>query len=132
MFVRWKRRRCADKRWYVRDADGEYCDVWEARFLLSAVLVRSERRGGKPRQKVVAHLGGIRENDLDEVMPRSRFWSGAAAKLNGLGLDPDARDRIDSALATKVIRPDQAEVDKAGREFQERLAELTRLLRGCR
>ena len=93
MFVRWKQRE--------RTRRGHKT----GKFVLSAVLVRSERREVKPRQKVVGYLGSIREEAVGFHYHRVGFWGGADRCLDSLGLDGDTRERVEAALATVVERP---------------------------
>ena len=64
MFVRW------DRRWRKRSAD----------YALSAYLAKSERIGGKPRQRVV-FLATIREKYLPAPAHRVIFWDTILSRL---------------------------------------------------
>ena len=109
MYVRWKRRRLAPS----RREPGE-------RYALDATLVAAVSVGGKKRQVFIAHLGRIREADLDKPWARVRFWRGID---RGLGVRrayvaggqayivyPEIRERLEAALAAKVPRPTPEEV----------------------
>ena len=130
MFVRWKRREYVsrkrrgrkvprDKPFFWKKVKGrEWVHVRTGRFLLSAVLVRSERRDGKPRQKIVASLGGIPEQDLESVMRRYHFREGASRRLDALGLDPESRRNAEAALEARVPRPAVEQVAQARKEAE--------------
>jgi hypothetical protein len=111
MFVRWKRyARKTQLRW--KNAR-EYEEITHT--LLVAALVQSERRQGKPRQKVVAYLGSIREERLSEVLPREWFWSHAVDVLDRLGFDANQRAVVETALRQRVRRPSAEEVEAENR-----------------
>ena len=86
-------------------------------FLFTAVLVECRRVDGKPRQRVIAYLGGIREAYVDEREREHRaFWEGVDERLDELGLDPETRARVEASVESRVRRvtPDnQAEFDAA-------------------
>lgn len=74
-------------------------------------VVASYRKDGKSRQKVVAHLGTVKEQDIHHsglfhTWALEAFWDDATRKLETLNLDPSTRDRLEAALAEKVPRPD--------------------------
>ena len=102
MYVRWQRRG------RVRRAKSP---------LLTAVLVESRRVDGKPRQRVVAYLGGIREAHVDERERAHRtFWRGVDDRLDALGLDAEARARVEASVESRVRRvtpENRAEFDAA-------------------
>ena len=79
MYLRWKRRKCGD---------GD--------LLLSAVLVKSLRINGKPRQRVVKHLGSIRQCVVDLQLERAaaQFHKHVREALRQTGLSRRQRDRI--------------------------------------
>jgi hypothetical protein len=104
-FARWKRRAYKPIR-------------GPAKVSLRAVLVRSERRGGKPRQKVVAHLGSIDERDIPAAHPRERFWRDVDSKL--ADLPPQARAKAEATLQAVVPRPTREELQAADRERNAR------------
>jgi hypothetical protein len=119
MFLRWKRRarvtiKPAKRSWIIH-LRGKLRPT--GRFLLTAQLVRSERISGKPRQKVVAYLGAISEEQLGEIGARVGFWRGAMAKLDGLSLDAATRGEIEAELHSRVRRPTPEEVAEADRQL---------------
>src|SRR5262245_36840020 len=87
MFVRWKKRERMSRRGgRVRPTGGT---------LLVAALVTSERRGGKPRQRIVAYLGSIDAEALGYVRRRQAFWESAGRKLDALGLSRSQRQAVE-------------------------------------
>ena len=67
MFVRWKKRKSVDRR-----PDHQLWKAGEVTY--SIELVESYRLGGKPRQKVIAFLGSIKQSELASVTRRYYFW----------------------------------------------------------
>jgi len=119
MFVRFKRRERVSVRttpWKARRRTG--------RFVLTAVLVRSERRDGKPRQKVVAYLASIAEEDFAKVLPRQHFWARVDTRLGALNLEPGQRQKVEAALLAVVARPTPEEISEDRRQFEARLDAL--------
>jgi hypothetical protein len=134
MFVRWKRRERRSRK--KRIWKGGVHETWKPRlhnddgrpthhtgrtgkFLLCAVLVKSERRGGKPRQKTVAYLGSIPEGRAGDVSHRHWFWEAAGRKLDALGLDAAGRQEVEAALLARVARPTAEELEGRGRRLRE-------------
>ena len=73
--------------------------------LLVAVLVESRRVDGRPRQRNVAYLGGIRERHVGKTArEHNRFWAGVDARLDELGLDAVTRASIEARVAARVPR----------------------------
>ena len=102
MYVRWQRKRRADS------------DGWGA--LLTATLVESRRINGKPRQRSIAYLGSIREGKIERVLSHHGFfWRKATTRLDQLDITRGQRDKIETALASRVRRltdSERAEVNK--------------------
>jgi len=97
MFVRW------DRRWRKRSAD----------YALSAYLAKSERIGGKPRQRVV-FLATIREKYLPAPAHRVIFWDTILSRLEDFDQRIGAsRVGIIAAIEARVPRPDQDELQEA-------------------
>lgn len=110
MYVRWKRRN-------LKRVGGS------TDYALDAVLVESMRIGGKPRQRHVAHLASIREDDLaPEAKPqwRAQFWRTVDKRLTGMDLGDGDRARIVATLEDRVPRLTaeqyEAELDRVARE----------------
>jgi hypothetical protein len=108
MFVRWKTRehwRTKYKqwpKWRTKEYNGKS---------FSAVLVRSERIDGKPRQKIVAYLGHIKEKSLDSKARRLYFWESVDRHLDTLVLSLAERQRIEEQLRERIPRPTLEEMD---------------------
>jgi hypothetical protein len=111
MYVRWKRRLAA-----------------RGNLVLTAALVRSERRNGKPRQTVVAYLGSVNDLVLKHILRRNAFWEEVNRRLDALVLDPLQRKKIESNLASMVSRPSPEEVAKAQRDFEKAQREFEEFL----
>lgn len=111
MFVRWKRRERVKRRRGKTLATG--------RFLLSAVLVRSERRGGRPRQAIVAYLGSLNEDWLNSSVARDRFWQLAAERLDRIPLTPAERQEVERQVRQRVPPPDHKEIEAWRRSLAE-------------
>jgi hypothetical protein len=126
MFVRWNRReRKARTRW----VNGQPHTCRKA--LLTAALVRSERRGGKPRQKVVAYLGSIAEEAAQELLARESFWLAASARLDSLNLAPEQREKVEAALHARVNRLTAEEAQEAKQERTRRKAAFVQAVLRC-
>lgn len=107
MFVRWKRRAKSRR----KRLTGETA--------LSAYLVSSERVEGKPRQRVVAYLGSIRENATHYVGHQMGFWEAAAPTLDRLELDPETRSAVEASLTRKVPKPTEEGRSEEAARFRE-------------
>jgi hypothetical protein len=127
MFVRWKRRERVSRKAHRWKTTGPRYRGKEAqgtgKFLLVAVLVRSERRNGRPRQKTLAYLGSIAEDHLADYWPRRWFWESADRGLGALGLDDDDRQKVEAALQARVRRPTAEETAAAEAERKKRARE---------
>ncbi len=123
MFVKWQKRRST---WNDEDKD----TYWQglAGDLLMASVVESKRVDGKPRHKLITYLGSIRENfaqaDSRNVVRQDDFWLRVSRNLEKAGnrITKEDRAKIEAALAKRVERPSQAEVDQllanARKEFK--------------
>jgi hypothetical protein len=130
MFVRWK----TQERWRTnfvwlrpsKSADICYShkEKYYAGKKFSAVLVRSERVGGKPRQKIVAYLGHINEKKAGVPAQRLYFWKAVGYRLDALSLSPTERQRIEEQIGKVITQPTPEE---AARIEQEREALWQRL-----
>jgi hypothetical protein len=103
MFVRWKQR----PRWSSTHRLGRQKT---SKVLLVAVLVRSERWDGRPRQRTVAYLGAIERDRTEDPGRRYHFWKAVSARLNSLNLDAPQREKIETALRARVGQPTDEEV----------------------
>jgi hypothetical protein len=115
MYLRWKRRE------YVT------CGNDPPDYGLVAVLVESERRQGKPRQKVIAHLGVIAEGRLHHVGYRIEFWSDIESRLDALHLGDEQRHKIEQSITSRVARPTREELEERTRLLQELARECHKL-----
>ena len=107
MYVRWNRhKRATGKENYIY-----------------AVLVESHRVAGKPRQRTIKYLGGIREN-TPYASHRESFWKEAEKKLYEAGLVPEAREKVILKMKTVVPRPSEEDVEKEREEINRRTKEL--------
>ena len=116
MFVRWKRRKLKKK--------------WHGGCVRYAVLVKSERVNGKPRQKVIKYLGHIADYGLEWPGHRFDFWDRVDKNLGELGLDDKSRREIERKLDDRVPRPtpeQYAEREKAIGALRERLQAMAEL-----
>jgi hypothetical protein len=102
MFVRWKQR----PRWSSTHRHGRQKTD---RVLLVAVLVKSERRDGRPRQRTVAYLGSIARDRTGDPWPRFHFWKAVSARLDSLNLDAPMRKKIETSLRARVGQPTDEE-----------------------
>jgi hypothetical protein len=102
MYVRWQRKQRVDKDGYGA--------------LLTATLVESRRIDGKPRQRSISYLGSIREGLIEHTLSRhDYFWRDATSRLNQLNMTRGQRDKIETALASRVRRltdSEHAEVNR--------------------
>jgi hypothetical protein len=115
MFIRWQKRPKS-----VRSRQD---------IILMAVLIRSIRIDGRPRQQHMAYLGSISESGLTLLGRRSDFWNSATEALNGLGdqITRVERKSIEKALRSKVgPRPTQREKQAAHRLHKAALSRLQR------
>lgn len=69
-------------------------------------IVISERRAGQPRQRQVAYVGSVRENDRLDVAERSRLWDALDAALDRLGLPPEEDQHIVNMFHHSIPYPE--------------------------
>src|SRR5687768_11322284 len=103
MFVKWKRRPVGANRSYGGSPYNEQH--------LIAVLVRSERVDGKPRQKLVKYLGTIRDSYIEPgsitneyvraraINAKEWFWRRVSSVLAETEMTPSERERAEAAVA---------------------------------
>jgi hypothetical protein len=109
MYVRWQQ--------YKRRRDGA--------LYFTAALVESGRVNGTPRQKHLLNIGGITKAEANgDAEARCRFWIKAwkvfAVLTKGKAMTPSDQQKIEAALALRVPRPTDKEIERY------RLRELTR------
>lgn len=94
MYVRWNRRKRKPGR---GRKEGDY---------LTAVLVKSVRIDGKPRQKVIKSLGSIGEGTLKDKLHYAiriySFWGKVKRNLLSLGLSDDEKEKVIASLEKTV------------------------------
>jgi hypothetical protein len=100
MFVRWKR--CALQH--------------RLDTTLKAVLVRSVRVAGRPRQQTICYLASIRAQYQHTPAHRQAFWRLAEQRLARLPLDAATRQRVVHQLATAIPRPTGEELQQVDRQ----------------
>jgi hypothetical protein len=105
VYVRWKKS--------VRFRGGE------GRMDLAAVVVRSERVAGTPRQRVMCYLGAIDGAEVGKLAPRVRFWLGVDEKLAVLNPTPADRAKFEASIQAEVQRPTAEETAAVQREWEE-------------
>jgi hypothetical protein len=116
MFVRWKRRPAG------------WRSYWRGHIRKKAVLVRSVRRDGKPRQEIIACLGTLIEGHERNTSYLVSFWRTADAALDRL--DPSIRKQAREQLQAVVPRPTSAQIAlQRERDERVRLKDERRLLR---
>lgn len=106
MYIRWKKRRMVGK--FL--GSGPH-------YALSAVLVENRRIDGKPRQKVIKHLGSIRESGIIYVGHRIGFWQTTSAAFKALALPPDQQRAFELVLCERVPIPTHEEIGRARLEL---------------
>lgn len=139
MYVRWKRRerRFAtharrvkveiDRRTGRRFDLVEWADgILSPEVHWSAVLVENVRVGGKPRQKHVAYLVGFTESQAAvSLNQRVYIWDIVNERLDRLSNRVSAVERVkvEAAIAARVAKPSQQEVERVRSEVARFLAE---------
>ena len=98
---------------------------------LSLILAETRRIDGKPRQRHIAYLGGITDEQIANLVSRCYFWDSVNAAFHKLGnqVTADDRQRFEKAIAARVPRPLPAAYEKAARQTAQRLG-WTRLSNG--
>lgn len=143
MFVKWKRSRRRGVKLWLSEPDAEAAIAAGGKvlrtgynrkkvstagpYLLVAVLTRSVRENGKPRQKTVSYLGSIREDYVSVTEQRSRFWDSVDGHLDRLALPSEQRKSIEEKLQATVPRPTEQEKAAAREEMDQILRSLSEL-----
>ena len=123
MFVKWQKRRST---WQDDDQD----TYWQSLSgdLLMASVVESKRVDGKPRHQLITYLGSIREKHAQggKAVRQDDFWQHVSKKLNQASnrITREDRAKIEAALAQRVERPAQAEVDQLLAESRKKIVAL--------
>lgn len=100
MYVRWKRKPRSRR----RRLTGEYS--------LAAVLVESHRVDGRPRQRIIKHLGSINERGIQHYYVKLDFWQSVDARLTALALDANLRAQLEEQIVQRVPRPGAREQEQ--------------------
>lgn len=102
MFARWKKRRLKRP-----ESNGDAAGV-----VHYALLVRSIRVKGKPRQKIVRYLGSIRESKINRAGYRVTFWMRVERMLKKQKIKDSIYQTILITLSKVVPLPTKDEVEK--------------------
>ena len=84
---------------------------------------------GRPRQRVVRHLGAIKEGQLRYPLSVDRFWRDVDQNLAEVGVDDGRRATIEARLAATVPRPDPAVVERQRREADAWAASVVEMVK---
>jgi len=82
---------------------------------LNAVLVKSERVNGQPRQKFIRHLASIHEDHLTDIRKASNFWLDLEYRLSMLNLSVDQVKAIRQKATLVVPSPSGEEIEETKR-----------------
>jgi hypothetical protein len=149
MFVRWKRRITASKKWRknyntvrTEEVIGTYANGSpryqyvtvpktddEKTLRISAYLCTSVRIDGEPRQKAV-YLANINPKYIEQVAHQAHFWKPALARLDAAQLPTEQRQSIEAALEKRVPRPSDEAIARAEAEAEAFMQYLTSKLKG--
>jgi hypothetical protein len=80
-------------------------------YTFAALLVKAERRDGKPYPRLIRYLGRISSRDIPSPTMRRDFWSNADRIFDELKLDPETHARALAKLETVVRRPTPEEIE---------------------
>jgi hypothetical protein len=88
---------------------------------LSVILAETKRIDGKPRQRHIAYLGGITDEQIKCPDSRCYFWDSVTAAFDRLGnqVMPSDRQRFEAAIAERVPCPSSEEHKVVERERHE-------------
>jgi hypothetical protein len=120
MFVRWSRRSRAYTAWGHLDK--------EPHRTVIAQLVESRRIDGKPKQRILAHLGTCCE-PVAEIKHRHWFYTACDKALASIDLSDDDRINIAAQLAARLPRPTEEEITGCNREADAATNALLKLFR---
>ncbi len=113
MFVKW-RKKPAPK------TDNRKSENHRRGPLLIATLVERVREDGKVRQRHIAFIGSIRENEIGHLWRRLRFWRRASRALEGI----TGRRKIEAELKKRIPKPTKTETAAS----QKRVERLIRMM----
>lgn len=63
---------------------------------------RDERRGGDPRNRFIAYLGSIREQDCSNPIAQTKFWRSVEAQLARLRLSTDDEKAVREKVQARI------------------------------
>ncbi|WP_374027422.1 hypothetical protein ACES2J_12505 [Bdellovibrio bacteriovorus] len=75
-----------------------------------AIIVEAYKKDGRPAQRLVRYIGGIREQDLNSPFHRKEFWERADRIMAEMNLAPQMRSSFEQKFAAKVPRPSRSEL----------------------
>jgi hypothetical protein len=116
MFVRWQKLPNRSE----RDVFGR---ASTANARLTAILVKSMRVNGKPRQQHIAVLGRITERQRESVFGRFWFWRKIKKSLDLLQheaiISPTDRPKIEASIAKRVRKIKQRQSEACIRTLKK-------------
>jgi hypothetical protein len=83
----------------------------ESSTCIEAVILETKRKGKMISQQFITYLASIREQHVQNIIPRILFWDKVIQKLVSINLPPDARERIEETLSQQIPRPTEDERD---------------------
>lgn len=99
MFARWKKQTLKSKSHGRHKALSYY-----------AIIVESCTKNGKPSQRLVTYVGGIREKEIQSPFCRKEFWERAEEAISKIKPAPDVRAKIESKFLELVPKPSRKEL----------------------
>jgi hypothetical protein len=90
---------------------------------LSCILAETKRIKGKPKQRHLAYLGGIRTIGIANDFQRCFFWDSVTAAFDRLHnkVKPEDRKRFEAAIAARVPRPSASLYKATARKSAQRV-----------
>lgn len=99
------------------------CELRKGGNTLIAELVesyRDERKGGNPRNRYIAYLGSIREEDCSDIVRQAKFWRGVEARLARLRLSTDDEKRVREKIQARVPKKSWSDIVSYLSKFSRR------------
>ena len=81
------------------------CELRKGGKTLRAELVesyRDERTGGNPRNRFIAYLGSIKEQDCSNPVVQMKFWRGVETRLARLRLSTDDENIVREKVQARI------------------------------
>jgi hypothetical protein len=91
---------------------------------LTAVVVRSERVEGRPRQRIVCYLATIREDRISEGVDLVRFWESVRSHLAAAVPDQETKAHLSAQVAAHVPLPSLDDETRAAKALQQKTKAL--------